>query len=69
MPVEKDFTRANIDFLKFRRNTHPHLYVTTVRGGCKICGQGPGALQHNMYLVADYEELKREDEDSERRIE
>ena len=59
---KREFVERNVKFLKEDRNTYPHHFDTNLPGdrGCRICGQGPGALQHNYYLVKDYEEMKNE---------
>lgn len=57
-----DFTNTQVAFLLKNRGVIPHFYALTEHKeeGCSICGQALGALQHNKYLVADYETLQNE---------
>jgi hypothetical protein len=56
----KEDALRQITFLRARGHV-PHEYEpTTPYSGCLECGQGPGALQHNTYLVSDFHEIHRE---------
>ena len=51
---EIDYVKRQVEFLRARGHV-PHEYEPTEPySGCMQCGQGPGALQHNNYLVKDY---------------
>ena len=57
---KRNFLKEQIEFLA-KRNDEPHFYVETIPyRGCKLCSNGPGALQHNFYLVEDYLEYQKE---------
>ncbi len=51
---ENEDMLRQVEFLR-QRGHAPHEYIPTIPySGCQDCGQGPGALQHNTYLVKDY---------------
>lgn len=53
----KESILRQVVFLRARGHA-PHRYVPTdPYRGCRECGQGPGALQHNTYLVRDFCEI------------
>lgn len=53
----KEHILDQVAFLHARGHA-PHKYVPTdPYQGCMECGQGPGALQHNTYLVRNYCEI------------
>lgn len=54
----EEFIDQQVAFLA-NRGHEPHEYAsTTPYQGCAVCRQGPGALQHNTYLIRDYAFLK-----------
>lgn len=53
----KEYILAQVSFLRARGHAPHRCAPTDPYRGCMECGQGPGALQHNTYLVRDFCEI------------